>query len=201
VDYYLTQREGTALVKVLGISGSLTPRSKTLVVIEEVLKSLKLFDHSLQTEILDLREYNMQFCDGRKTLDYNEDTQKVIHKVLEADCFVIGTPIYQGSLSGALKNFIDLLPPDAFRKKVVGLIATGGTFQHFLVIEHQLKPIFGYFRSYVAPCYVYAHDSQFNSSKQIIDESLQQRIDDLGKEVVEMHTSLNYGYRVQISQA
>ncbi|MDQ0218650.1 NADPH-dependent oxidoreductase [Peribacillus cavernae] len=188
------------MVKVLGISGSLTPRSKTIIIVEEVLKRATMQDPSIQAEMLDLREYDMQFCNGRKAVDYNEDTQKIIQKVLEADCFVIGTPVYQGSLSGALKNLIDLVPLEAFRKKVVGLIATGGTYQHFLVIENQLKPIFGYFRSYVAPSYVYSHDSHFNSSKEIIDVSVQQRIDDLGKEVVEMHTRFNNGHRAQISQ-
>jgi FAD reductase [NAD(P)H] len=188
------------LVKVLGISGSLTSRSKTIIVIEEVIKSAKMFDPTIQTEMLDLREYDMQFCDGRKVSDYNDDTQKMIEKVLEADCFVIGTPVYQGSLSGSLKNLIDLIPPDAFRKKVVGLIATGGTYQHFLMVENQLKPIFGYFRSYLAPSYVYSHDNHFNSSKEITDESVLQRIDELGKEIIEMHKLFNHGPRVKISK-
>src|SRR5699024_3441688 len=113
---------------------------------------------------------------------YNEDTQKVIDKVCNADAYIIGTPIFQGSFTGALKNLIDLVPPKNLKHKVIGFIATGGTFQHYLVVENQLKPIAGYLRSYVAPGNVYLNDSHFNRRKEITDEDVLTRLHELAKE-------------------
>ncbi|EIJ80452.1 NADPH-dependent FMN reductase [Bacillus methanolicus PB1] len=176
-------------MKLLGISGTITG-SKTLVVVEKVVELARRFDPQIETEILDLKKFDVQFCDGRHPDAYAGDTKKVIDMVSSADSFIIGTPIFQASLSGALKNLFDLVPPSAFRNKVIGFVATGGTYQHYLVIENQLKPIAGYFRAYTAPGYVYAHTDHFNQNNEIIDSDIIVRMENLAKEVVHMSKML-----------
>ena len=176
-------------MKMLGISGTIIGE-KTSSVVRKVVKHAALLEPDLKTEILDLRDYEVQFCDGRNPVAYNLDTQKVMAAVLSADCFVIGTPVFQASMAAPLKNVFDLLPPDAFRDKVIGFIATGGTYQHFLVIENQLKPIAGYFRAYVTPDYVYAHRDHFNDRHEVVDASVLQRIKGLARQIVEMSKAL-----------
>lgn len=176
-------------MKLLGISGTIIGE-KTCSVVRHVVNHAARLDKELETGIVDLREYDMQFCDGRNPQEYNSDTRKAIEKVLSADCFVIGTPIFQASLAAPLKNLFDLLPPTAFRNKVIGFVGTGGTYQHFLVIENQLKPIAGYFRAYVAPDYVYAHRDHFNEKNEVVDPSVLQRIEGLAGQVVEMSKAL-----------
>jgi FAD reductase [NAD(P)H] len=176
-------------LKLLGISGALTG-SKTLVTVRRVLEEAKKKSPEIQADLLDLKNYQIQFCDGRHPSEYSEDTRRVIELVSSADFYVIGTPVYQASVSGALKNLFDLIPVDVFRKKVIGFVATGGTFQHYLVIENQLKPIAGYFRSFVAPSYVYAHSSHFNSDNNIIDDEILNRISNLAEEIISMQKGL-----------
>jgi FMN reductase/FAD reductase [NAD(P)H] len=176
-------------MKLLGISGTITG-SKTKVVVNEVLKEVKKYYPEVEIELLDLKEHNIQFCDGRNPSAYSEDTKRVINLVSSADFYIIGTPVFQGSLTGALKNLFDLIQPTIFREKVMGFVATGGTWQHFLVIENQLKPIAGYFRAYTAPSYVYVHNDHFNKSNEIIDEDVKERITYLAKEVVLMQKAL-----------
>jgi FAD reductase [NAD(P)H] len=176
-------------MKLLGISGTLIGE-KTLAVVNSVVDRAARLDPSLETEVLNLKEYALEFCDGRDPLHYNEDTRGAIEKVLSADCFIIGTPIFQASLSGALKNLFDLLPTTAFRNKVVGFVGTGGTYQHFLVVENQLKPIAGYFRAYIAPDYVYAHRDHFNDTNEIVDSGVLERIDNLASQIVHMSSVL-----------
>ena len=176
-------------MKLLGISGTIIG-AKTAVAVNSVLEEVRKLDSAIETELLDLKQYNVQFCDGRQPSAYTGDTKTVIDKVNEADFYVIGTPIFQASLSGPLKNLFDLIPVAALAKKVVGFVATGGTFQHYLVIENQLKPIAGYFRSYVAPSYVYLHDSHFNEKKEIADPELIERIERLAQELVFMQKRL-----------
>lgn len=177
-------------MKLLGISGTITG-SKTKVIVEKVLEEVKKNHPEVEVELLDLKQFDVQFCDGRDPSTYTGDTKKVIDLVKEADFYVIGTPIFQGSLTGALKNLFDLVPPQDFRHKVMGFVATGGTYQHYLVIENQLKPIAGYLRAYVAPGSVYAHNDHFNVSNEVIDEDVLRRITSLSEEVVMMQKGLN----------
>jgi len=177
-------------MKLLGISGSLTANSKTRKLVEAVLEVAAKSAPDVRTELLDLSEYNVEFCDGRKLEQYGAETREVVEKVINADAYVIATPIYQGSLSGALKNLFDLVPPSAFRHKVIGFAANGGTYHHFLVIENQLKPIAGYFHAYVTPGYVFAHNDHFNSNKEIADEEIKGRLKSLAEEIVYMSRQL-----------
>lgn len=177
-------------MKLLGISGTLIG-DKTCAVVNEVVDYAAKLEPDLMTEMIDLKTYSLEFCDGRDSKAYNEDTRRMIDAVLSADCFIIGTPIFQASLSGSLKNLFDLLPPTAFRNKVIGFVGTGGTYQHFLVIENQLKPIAGYFRAYTAPDYVYAHRDHFNENNEIIDPEVRERIRNLALQVVRMSKALS----------
>lgn len=161
-----------------------------MATVKKVLDEVSLQAPDIQTELLDLKQYDLQFCDGRPTSDYTGDTRKVIDLVSSVDFYVIGTPIFQASLSGALKNLFDLVPVDVFRHKVIGFVATGGTYQHFLVVENQLKPIAGYFRSFVAPSYVYAHNEHFDRDNQLIDPDVLTRISYLAEEIIRMQKAL-----------
>jgi FAD reductase [NAD(P)H] len=172
-------------MKILGISGTLIGK-KTTSLVNTILNEIQASNHSVETELLDLSEYKVEFCDGRPITSYNQDTQMAMEKINTADCFIIGTPIFQASLTGALKNLLDLIPPDALRGKVIGFVATGGTYQHFLVIENQLKPIAGYFKAYVAPDIIYAHRDHFNENNEIVDIDILERVHLFAKQVLDM---------------
>ncbi|WNS75789.1 NAD(P)H-dependent oxidoreductase [Bacillus sp. DTU_2020_1000418_1_SI_GHA_SEK_038] len=176
-------------MKLLAISGTITG-SKTKVVVQKIAEEVKQKHPEVEVEFLDLKEYDVQFCDGRDPSTYTGDTKKVIDIVSSADFYVIGTPIFQGSITGALKNLFDLVPPKAFRNKVMGFAATGGTYQHYLVIENQLKPIAGYFRAFVAPGYVYAHNDHFSSTNELVDSEVLERVSSLSEEIVFMQKAL-----------
>lgn len=176
-------------MKLLGISGTIIG-AKTSIVVQKVLEEAKKYQPDLEVELLDLREYEVQFCDGRNPSNYNEDTKEVLEIINSADFYIMGTPIFQGSLSGPLKNLFDLINPKDLRNKVMGFIATGGTYQHYLVIENQLKPIAGFFRAFVAPGYVYVNNDHFNRDNEIIDTDVLNRITSLASEVVYMQKAL-----------
>jgi FAD reductase [NAD(P)H] len=176
-------------MKLLGISGTIIG-AKTSIVVQKVLEEVKKYHPNVEVELLDLRDYDVQFCDGRNPSNYTGDTKKVIDIVNSADFYIIGSPIFQGSLSGPLKNLFDLINPKDIRNKVMGFIATGGTYQHYLVIENQLKPIAGFFRAFVAPSYVYVNNDHFNQENEIIDSDVLTRVKVLAKEVVFMQQAL-----------
>lgn len=176
-------------MKLLGISGTITG-SKTRVLVQQVLEEIKRNHPGVEVEFLDMKDYDVQFCDGRDPAAYTGDTKKVIDMVSSSDFYIMGTPIFQGSITGVLKNLFDLIPPQVFRNKVMGFVATGGTYQHYLVIENQLKPIAGYFRAFVTPGYVYAHNDHFNKQNELADPEVVERVKQLADEVVHMQQAL-----------
>ena len=185
-------------MKLLAISGTLIG-SKTLAIVNSMVEKIQRLDPDLEIELLDLKQYDIQFCDGRDPSAYTGDTKKVIDIVSKADCYLIGTPVIQGSIPGSLKNVFDLVPPTALRNKVMGFIATGGTYQHYLVVENQLKPIAGYFRAYIAPSYVYAHRDHFNLQNEVVDSEVLDRMERLAKEMVLMQKGLmNHSKQISI---
>ncbi|MGO0059415.1 NADPH-dependent FMN reductase [Brevibacillus fluminis] len=176
-------------MKLLGISGTIIG-AKTSILVNRVLDEVKKARPDIEVELLDLRNYQVSLCDGRDPSAYTDDTKKVIDIVSSADFYVIGTPIFQGSMTGSLKNLLDHIQPQVLRNKVMGFVANGGTYQHYLVIENQLKPIAGYFRAYVAPGYVYAHNDHFNQQNEVVDEEVGNRITNLAKELIQLQVAL-----------
>ncbi|MFJ8257880.1 NADPH-dependent FMN reductase [Peribacillus asahii] len=177
-------------MKLLGISGTIVGM-KTSILVQRILDEVQQKYPEIEVEILDLMNYDLQFCDGRKLEDYNQDTQDAIAKVMEADFYLIGSPVFNCSIPAPLKNLIDLVPPEVFRHKVMGFAANGGTYQHYLMIENQLKPIASYFRAYIAPSFVYANASHYNKQNEIDDEEIVTRIENLADELIHMQRGLS----------
>ena len=180
-------------MKILLIDGTIIG-SKTGAILEQVKVYIEQLNSELNLEIMKLADFNHQFVDGRPLGEYNEDMQRIVHKFEEADGYVLATPIFQGSIPGVLKNAFDLLHPRTMRYKPVSIVANGGTFQHHLVIENQLKPILDYFRCLVTPNYVYTTSSHFGEGNVIVDEDVHDRLRELARvfvQYVEMSTHLS----------
>ena len=97
--------------------------------------------------------------------------------------------MYRGTYTGILKNIFDLIPNDAMTGKPVGLVATGGSDHHYLALEHELKPLLGFFMSLVLPGVVYANNGHFSLGKIDSDELLI-KLKQLGESVVNFHKIL-----------
>lgn len=67
--------------------------------------------------------------------------KRAVDVVAEADAIVIATPIYKASYTGILKAFLDLLPQDGLKDKLVLPLATGGSQSHMLALDYALRPV------------------------------------------------------------
>ncbi|PCI25060.1 hypothetical protein COB57_02450 [Candidatus Peregrinibacteria bacterium] len=115
--------------KIILISASLNPKSLSAILIKHTASVLQSQGH--ETEIIDLRNENMPFCDGRKTEEYPANIQEIYKKVEQADYAIFGMPVYCYSMSGALKNFIDIFAY-AFKNKTVGICSAAGSKMSYL---------------------------------------------------------------------
>ncbi|NDK89696.1 oxidoreductase [Gordonia desulfuricans] len=79
-----------------------------------------------------------------------------IERVQQADALIVATPVFNASYSGLFKTFFDLVDVDTMTAKPVLIAATGGSPRHSMVLDHALRPLFGYLRTVVVPTGVYA---------------------------------------------
>ncbi|MFD1861792.1 NADPH-dependent FMN reductase [Planococcus chinensis] len=171
-------------MKILLVDGTIIGR-KTGAILEQVKGYIEDANPELELKILSLADFEHQFVDGRPLGEYNEDMQEMVRRFENADGYIIATPIFQGSIPGVLKNAFDMLHPRTMRYKPVSIVANGGTYQHHLVIENQLKPILDYFRCLVTPNYVYTHTSHFDETNSITNEDVHERLRELARVFVQ----------------
>jgi FMN reductase len=89
---------------------------------------------------------------------------RILDEIEGADALIIGTPVYKGAYTGLFKHLIDFISPEQLAGKPVALTATGGGARHALVVEHALRPLFGFFAALTVPTAVYASDADFDAT-------------------------------------
>ena len=173
-------------MKLVGVSGALAGE-KTSAAVGSVLAAARQLDSRIETELIDLREYEIEFAAGLPLAAYNEDTWNAVKKIQSADFLVFGTPIYQASLTGALKNIFDHMPEHAFRNKVTGMVATGQTEKHFLVLEYHLGSILSYLKGLIPTDNVFILNEAFDiETDELMDQRILERIRKLAEEMIQL---------------
>lgn len=168
-------------MQIVAIAGS-NVGTKTRVSIDEFIAQSKKEHPDQEFNLIDLAEKNMLFSDGRPYFDYPGDTGEVLKEIMAADMILIGSPTFQASIPATLKNIFDLLPVNALRDKVVGLIMTAGSSRHYLIGETQLFPILHYMKATVVPKYVFIEDEDFGRGEIVNDDvhfRIERLIDDM----------------------
>lgn len=140
---------------IVGFAGSFSQPSSTRSLVQTAVEDAAQ-RANLNGQVFDLNDLGASLGTARQLGDLGQDARKLVESLLAADAIVVGSPVYKGSYTGLFKHFFDLIDPDALRGKPVLLTATGGGHRHALVIEHQLRPLFGFFESAVVPTGVYA---------------------------------------------
>lgn len=108
-----------------------------------------------------------------------------VRAIETADLIVAATPVYKGSYTGLFKHLFDLVGPDALLGRPVLLAANGGSDRHALVVDHQLRPLFAFFRALTVPSAVYAAESDFDGYT-IHSAALQARIAEATAQAVQL---------------
>ena len=90
-----------------------------------------LIENNLATaEILDLKEYNFPLFDERLKNQKNPSAQALgfAEKITKSDGVIIVTPEYNGGYPASLKNVVDLLYDEWYRKPIAIATASSGPF-------------------------------------------------------------------------
>ena len=171
-------------MKIVGIGGSLRTGSYSMRSLRLVAQKCK--DLGADIEVLDLREMDIPFCDGGSDYPDHPDVEVLRDKVKEADAIIIATPEYHGSVSGVIKNALDLLSFDHFTNKVTGCISVlGGQSNNNSL--NDLRIILRWVHAWTIPEQIAIGQAwnAFDEAGNIKDEKLAQRFDDFAKSLVE----------------
>ncbi|MBW4471673.1 MAG: NAD(P)H-dependent oxidoreductase [Stenomitos rutilans HA7619-LM2] len=172
------------MVKIVGIAGSLRSTSYSQQALSVVIERVRAL--GAEVELLDLRELNLPFCDGSDEYPDYPDVEKLRKAVLEADGIILVTPEYHGSLSGVLKNALDLMSFDHFSGKVTGLMSVLGGQSNSNALN-DMRTITRWIHAWTIPEQVAIGQvwKAFDQDGNLQDENLSKRIDTFAQSMVE----------------
>lgn len=163
-------------MRVIGISGSLRPHSRTHQTLDIVLNKLR--EKGVDVELLDIRDLSLPFCTGNFEYPDYPDVKRLRKAVQSAQGIIFASPEYHGTISGVLKNAIDLLDQSDIEGKVVGLISVLGGAQSAASLD-TLRAICRQLHAWAIPEQVVIARSEqaFDEEGRLLDAELPLRID------------------------
>jgi FMN reductase len=118
-------------IRLLAIGGSARVTSHTLAAMKAILATAA--DHGFEVDIATVRDLDLPvYNDDIPLAEQPDSLRRLIDRVAAADAYLIVSPTYHGSMSGAIKNVLDSLhvaqgqPGSSFANKPVALAAYGG---------------------------------------------------------------------------
>ena len=162
-------------LSVVGVSGSPTHPSRTTVLVDEVTRAYAEASGGIARTIR-LAPLLPELGAGPFRNSLSPVVTEALEAVENADILVVGSPAYRATYTGLFKLFFDHVGQYALVDKPVILTATGGSDRHALLVEHQMRPLFGFFQSLTLPLGIYAAESDFEDY-EIRSQDLRDRID------------------------
>jgi FMN reductase len=150
-------------LRLIGIAGNTRRPSRTRSLVEAVGAEVGRW-RSSRFDMFDLVDAGPGLGAFTRA-DLSGDARNVLDAIESADALVVGSPVYKGSYTGLFKHLFDFVDPAALAGRPVILTATGGGRRHALVVEHQLRPLFGFFSALTVPTSIYASDEDFENGK------------------------------------
>ena len=167
---------------VVAICGSLGDASTTRLALEHALGAAA--EAGAETELIDLRHWDLPVFDPDDR--DRGDARKLKRVVRDADGVVMGTPVYHGMVSSALKNAFDYLGKDEFEDTTVGLLATAGGGSYAPTLEHLrtgIRTVHGWTLPHEVG--IRGASGAFDEDGEFVDPDLEERVRKLGRMVTE----------------
>ncbi|PZG45968.1 FMN reductase [Spongiactinospora gelatinilytica] len=157
-----TSAAGPAL-RVVVVNGSPNRPSKTMGLVDVILATLAEM-MPIQTSRIDVYELGPEFTGVVEREQVSPGVEAALKLAENADLLIAAIPVFRGSYPGMFKHFFDLVDQYALAGRLVLLAATGGGEHHALVLEHALRPLFGFFQALTVPVAVFAAAADFDGT-------------------------------------
>jgi FMN reductase len=155
---------------------------------EAVRAKLRVVGEDAEDQLVELRRLARPLADNMVTGFPPPVLEEAIGTVARADALIAVTPVFTASYSGLFKTFFDVLDKEALAGKPTLIAATAGSARHSLVLDHALRPLFGYLRAVVVPTGVFAATEDFGAVADggVPDDRLDTRIDRAAGELADL---------------
>ena len=135
-------------------------------------------------ETIELRPLAHAMTDAVLTGFATGDLAVAAETVANADAVIAVTPVFNASYSGLFKSFFDVLEAGTLDGTPILIAATAGSARHSLVLDHALRPLFGYMHTVVVPTGVFAASEDWGDNAAA--GALRRRVDRAASELADL---------------
>ena len=161
-------------LRVVAVSGSLHAPSKTSALVTAIIDEIG--EHQeISCHVIELSDIGPEFAGALTREQVAPSVEEELRQIEDADLLIVASPVYRGSFTGLFKHLFDFVGQYALIDKPVLLAATGGGERHALILEHQFRPLFGFFQALTLPIGVYASNTDF-TEYTLTSEAVKSRV-------------------------
>lgn len=158
-------------LKIMAVVGSTHASSVTRVILAKVAADLRA--GGCAVDVLDLSQEPLALFNV-ETAYHHPDFAALQARVTAADVFILGTPDYHGSISSALKNFLDHFWKEFAGKLFATLVAS---HEKGLTVTDQLRTVARQCNAWSLPYGVAFAEKQDVVEGRIVSEAFQSRLE------------------------
>jgi FMN reductase len=180
----VTVSETNDSIRITGVCGSLSADGATKKALAIALKGAAEYD--ADTALLELRDFDLVFYGSVPENEYPPDVFQLRQALKNSQGIILATPEYHGSLTGALKNMLDLMTIEDFETKIIGLVGVAGGDIGAINSLNTMKTICRNLHCWVLPQEVsIANSAQtFDDDGTVKDPMIEERLLNVGRQVV-----------------
>ena len=180
----MTVSETNDSIRITGVCGSLSADGATRKALAIALRGAAEYD--AETALLELRDFNLVFYGSVPQDEYPPDVFQLRQALKDSQGIILATPEYHGSLTGALKNMLDLMSIEDFETKIIGLVGVAGGNIGAINSLNTMKTICRNLHCWVLPQEVsIANSAQtFDDDGTVKDPAIEERLLNVGRQLV-----------------
>ena len=184
-------------IKVLGVCGSTRARSYSSRAAAAVLEAARA--HGAETRLLELGELRLPTYNPDEASAAHEGLRAATEAVNWADACLLASPDYHGSMSGALKNFLDFYWEE-FAGKLFGYVCA--SHEKGLTVMEQMRTAVRQCYGWSLPYGVSVHgEHDFDPSGRVTDNRLALRLRMLGRDLAVYGSLIRAQFEVDLADA
>jgi NAD(P)H-dependent FMN reductase len=162
---------------VLGVAGSTRQGSYSTQALKIALGHAK--KHGAEVRLLELNRILLPIYDPSAPV--SKEVERAAEAIAWADAFILASPDYHGSMSGALKNFLDHFYEE-FAGKMFGYIVA--SHEKGLTVMDQMRTVVRQCYGWSMPYGVSVNGPQDFTSRELVNSKLSNRLEMMSRDLV-----------------
>ncbi len=169
-------------MKVVIISGSPRKLGKTQILMKHVVEYTK--SKNQDVKFINLSQDDVECYKGPE-IEYNDSTKNAAQAIMDADVWLIGTPIYNSFFSAALKNLFEYVNYKNTEGKIAGITILAAGNIGFTDVQTLITQLLSYFRVIANPKAVYLTTESINDDDTLNDDA-KKRLEEMVDSTLEL---------------